>query len=409
MKIIIQETVNNTVVEVVYQTTKISIKDNVSFLDLTDVMDNSYVGKNGFVPTVNETTGKMELKEPSGGGGGDAVSSVFNRTGNVTAQNGDYNADQITETASKVFVSPSEKTAIGHANRSVLDAITESFTTALKNSYDSVVTGYNALVSTGQRLITSSEITKLSNTIGTNTGDETTISIQTKRPIKTVNDNSLEGSGNISIPTGISDAPNDLNAYVRSGLSWVVGYTKSAIDSIISGIQTALDLKANKANVEEIIRSKANGTFGSHTGNTLETVLLAIDIDANEFVAGDRLIYKIFTDKSAAVGNVQFRVRVGTTGTTSDSLIATSVNFTGNNARYMLFDRERNLFLEGNSFRCPSASVASATDINAMNGATTLVSLNPSNAWKFVITAQLSAGSETTNLVAYTISKIKSL
>jgi hypothetical protein len=178
---------------------------------------------------------------------------------------------------------------------------------------------------------------------------------------------------------------------------------------ISTATQTALDLKANKANVEQVIRSKANGTFGSHTGDTLETVLLAIDIDANEFVAGDRLIYKIFTDKSAAVGNVQFRVRVGTTGTTSDSLIATSANFTGNNSRYMLFDRERNFFLSGNSFRCPSASVASATDISAMNGVPTTVSLNPSNAWKFVITAQLSAGSETTNLVGYTISKIKSL
>jgi hypothetical protein len=168
-------------------------------------------------------------------------------------------------------------------------------------------------------------------------------------------------------------------------------------------------VNANKANVEEVIRSKANDTFGSHTGDTLETVLLAIDIDANEFVAGDRLIYKIFTDKSAAVGNVQFRVRVGTTGTTSDSLIATSANFTGNNARYMMFDRQRNFFLSGNSFRCPSASVASATDINAMNGAPTTVSLNPSNAWKFVITAQLSAIAETTNLLGYTISKIKSL
>lgn len=44
--------------------------------------------------------------------------------------------------------------------------------------------------------------------------------------------NGLEGGG------GIPDAPNDVNAYVRSALSWVIGYTKSAID-------TLLNLKAN--------------------------------------------------------------------------------------------------------------------------------------------------------------------
>jgi hypothetical protein len=32
---------------------------------------------------------------------------------------------------------------------------------------------------------------------------------------------------------GIPDAPNDANAYVRSGLSWVIGYTKTAIDNLL--------------------------------------------------------------------------------------------------------------------------------------------------------------------------------
>lgn len=54
----------------------------------------------------------------------DTVQSVFGRTGTVTAQSGDYNADQITESATKVFVTPSEKTLISHSNRVVLDAIT---------------------------------------------------------------------------------------------------------------------------------------------------------------------------------------------------------------------------------------------------------------------------------------------
>lgn len=55
----------------------------------------------------------------------------------------------------------------------LLEAIEEAFTTILKATYDGVVTGYNALMLTGSRLITSGEITKLSNTSGTNTGDQT--------------------------------------------------------------------------------------------------------------------------------------------------------------------------------------------------------------------------------------------
>lgn len=86
-----------------------------------------------------------------------------------------------------------------HSNKSILDLITEPFTTSLKSLYDGAVTSINNLLLTGQRLITSGEITKLSNTSGTNTGDETTSSIQTKRPLKTIEGQSLEGSGNIDL------------------------------------------------------------------------------------------------------------------------------------------------------------------------------------------------------------------
>ena len=46
---------------------------------------------------------------------------------------------------------------------------------------------------------TDAEKTNLGNQSGTNTGDETTSTIQTKRPIKTVNGQTLEGSGNVNI------------------------------------------------------------------------------------------------------------------------------------------------------------------------------------------------------------------
>jgi hypothetical protein len=162
-----------------------------------------------------------------------------------------------------------------HSNKTILDAITEAFTTALKTAYDSTVTWIstngsslishltntsnphsvtktqvglanvanvdttttaNITDSLNKRFITDAKKTVLDNTSNTNTGDETTASIQTKRPLKTVNGESLEGAGNVAISgSGIADAPNDANAYVRSGLAWVIGYTKTALDTLLSG------------------------------------------------------------------------------------------------------------------------------------------------------------------------------
>ncbi len=81
---------------------------------------------------------------------GGVVDSVFGRTGNVIAVNGDYTTSLVTESTDKKYVTDAEKTV-------------------------------------------------LSNTSGTNTGDETTSTIQTKRPLKNFNGESLEGTGDIDI------------------------------------------------------------------------------------------------------------------------------------------------------------------------------------------------------------------
>lgn len=64
-----------------------------------------------FVKTVNGTgpdaSGNVEVQA--------GVASVFGRTGAVIAQEGDYNAGQIEETTSRVFVSPEQKTKIDTA------------------------------------------------------------------------------------------------------------------------------------------------------------------------------------------------------------------------------------------------------------------------------------------------------
>ncbi len=69
------------------------------------------------------------------------------------------------------------------------------------------------------RTITPTEISTIANQSGTNTGDETTATIQTKRPIKTVNGQTLEGSGNVVI----SSVPAINSASFISSLSQNVG------------------------------------------------------------------------------------------------------------------------------------------------------------------------------------------
>lgn len=55
---------------------------------------------------------------------------------------------------------------------------------------------------TSNKFVTASQKNKLDELQGVNTGDETTSSIQFKRPIKSINNQSLEGAGNVDIQVG---------------------------------------------------------------------------------------------------------------------------------------------------------------------------------------------------------------
>ena len=54
----------------------------------------------------------IQLIEQTGGGGGGDVSSVFGRTGSVTAQNNDYNAGQVSNTPAGNIASTNLQDAI---------------------------------------------------------------------------------------------------------------------------------------------------------------------------------------------------------------------------------------------------------------------------------------------------------
>ena len=82
--------------------------------------------------TINALPNVTQIVVTTSSGG--AVESVNGQNGIV-----ELTTNDIPETATKVYLTPAEKTAITHTNRTILDAITEAFTTTLKSSYDSAV------------------------------------------------------------------------------------------------------------------------------------------------------------------------------------------------------------------------------------------------------------------------------
>ena len=117
---------------------------------------------------------------------------------------------------------------------------------------------------TDSNVFTDSEKTLLGNQSNSNTGDETTSTIQTKRPLKTVNNTSLEGTGNIEIVGGVESV---------NGESGDVELSAEDIDT------TATSGKTIKAEIDEnptatqLGRIKAE--FDSNSG------VLVIDISGN--------------------------------------------------------------------------------------------------------------------------------
>ena len=94
------------------------------------------------------------------------------------------------------------------------------------------------------KFTTASDIARLQNTSGTNTGDETTLSIQTKRPLKTIASKSLEGSGDVTLAKSDVGLEN-------------VDNTSDINKPISTAVQTALNLKEATAN-----KGQASGYVG---------------------------------------------------------------------------------------------------------------------------------------------------
>ena len=301
----------------------------------------------------------------NGGGGGGAVDSVNGQTGVVV-----LDADDIATTATKVYVTPSEKTAITHSNRTILDAINEAFTTTLKSTYDGVASSLATLLGTGSRLITSAEITKLSNTSGTNTGDETTSTIQTKRPLKTVASQSLEGSGNVALSksdVGLGNVDN----------------TSDANKPISTATQTALNLKADLTNTPRILKS----IFTGNAVTTTETVVGTCQVGGIGLGSSFSLKCFLRSQKSnnTSVGNL--KIYINSTPDLSGSPVQLAIN---NATSALLISLERTfIYSGGNLYGLNSTSVA-VTDIANSTVAETVTVVDMTTTRYIVATLQTS-------------------
>lgn len=88
-----------------------------------------------------------------------------------------------------------------------------------------------------KRFVTDAQLVVIGNTSNTNTGDETTASIQSKRPIKTINSNSLEGSGDVALTKsdvglGNVDNTSDVNKPVSTAQATAIALKQ---DTLVSG------------------------------------------------------------------------------------------------------------------------------------------------------------------------------
>ena len=174
--------------------------------------------------------------------------------------------------------------------------------TKTKITYDSkglVIDGDDATTidindSIDRRYVTDVQLNTIQNTSGINTGDETTLSIQTKRPLKTIKGESLEGVGNINLTkddVGLSNVPNidatnranhtgtqlsttisdlqetiedTIGTKVKAGTNVSVSYNDTTGETTISSIDTG------EANTASNIGTAGVGVFKQKTGTNLE-------------------------------------------------------------------------------------------------------------------------------------------
>jgi hypothetical protein len=207
-------------------------------------------------------------------------------------------------------------------------------------------------------------------------------------------------------PTALSVGNNTLVGRLSGGGSDINDLSVSDVRTLLD-IDTDLATKADKSRVEQILRSKNNGTYGSHTGNTTNTVIQTISITGGEFEIGDWMNLMFDFTKVGTAGNATIRFYAGTLGTTSDPLIASI--FLTSSILDVGFSRERFQFKTGNILSGISGTYTSnSSDLFPSTLVKQSTSLTPSSDWILTVAVQLANSGDTVSCEGYVISKINS-
>jgi hypothetical protein len=162
-------------------------------------------------------------------------------------------------------------------------------------------TSVNSIVLSGSSTPTLA-VTGTSSVTGTNTGDETTASIQTKRPLKTINSESLEGSGNIVIGASLSSAEAFCTAETTLSAATFADITGASI-SLTAGTW--------------LILATANGSSQTTTATSM---IVAITDASNNIIAQAAQDIAAGTATVRTWGNLSLSAIVSPTGTTTFKL-----------------------------------------------------------------------------------------
>lgn len=158
------------------------------------------------------------------------------------------------------------KSLINDTEISRLASMTAIFTTALKSAYDSAGTNLSALLATGSRLITTTEITILSNTSGTNSGDNATNTTS-----NTYADGKVEN--NLSASTTVAPSKTAVNDALLQKVdkSYFEDWTDFSGTTVVTSwsVPSITFLQYTRSGKALTIRGRITGTSNTSTNPTI--------------------------------------------------------------------------------------------------------------------------------------------
>jgi len=268
----------------------------------------------------------------SGGGGGET-----NLTYESSADNGIINNDNGTGVSIPLV-------------NNIIAGLTSP---TMKSAWDGAVSGLTTLLGTGSRLITSTEITKLSNTSGTNSGDNAT---------NTTSNSYADAKVEDTIVNGVTTKAPSQNA-----------------------VFDALSLKADKTNAFKKIYKLSN--LATTTSGTSETLIDTIAFAGDELAIGDLFSMLLFPNKITG-GSIAgtLRIRASQTDFASSTVIATVISGTTQSEFFM--QRETLKLVSGNLLKGFNFTTNSASDLLSHTFAEGSMTIDPAQAWNLYITLQ---------------------